>query len=263
MVQNALLDDEVQAWAQPLLSPGIKLVGLVDACNSSTGFRNLPTGASEARGLGAIGLHIPESAVSALASPDCVAPGIAEPLDPATVVQPCDQLWLAFQIGSSRVLDISALYFNAGLSIAPLWPIHGLSISRTIGDKSKPGSRMAQIHPPPTKISSSGEANWLSNRLNPETSLSFSSKPAPLLMMRQTVRIRPASICRVWPEHFRPHPTFHFSRRQLRGVSCDEGAKRRKSQSPTLDSAIFLATGSDETLKGSLAQLNRQAEAAI
>lgn len=38
-VENAILDDELQAWAQALLSRDIKVVGLIDACHSATGFR--------------------------------------------------------------------------------------------------------------------------------------------------------------------------------------------------------------------------------
>lgn len=50
-VENALSDDELQAWAQPLLAGGGKLVGLIDACHSDTGFRSLPNSAGVARGL--------------------------------------------------------------------------------------------------------------------------------------------------------------------------------------------------------------------
>ena len=68
-VENALLDDELQAWAQPLLKRGIKLVGLIDACHSDTGFRNLPNSAGVARGLSPQDLNIPDSAASAAATP--------------------------------------------------------------------------------------------------------------------------------------------------------------------------------------------------
>ncbi|HOZ33934.1 MAG TPA: caspase family protein, partial [Tabrizicola sp.] len=40
-VENAILDDELQAWAQEALSRGVKVVGLIDACHSATGFRAL------------------------------------------------------------------------------------------------------------------------------------------------------------------------------------------------------------------------------
>ena len=38
-VENALADDGLQAWAQSALSKGIKVVALIDACHSATGFR--------------------------------------------------------------------------------------------------------------------------------------------------------------------------------------------------------------------------------
>ncbi len=40
-VENAILDDELQAWAQGALDRGVKVVGLIDACHSATGFRAL------------------------------------------------------------------------------------------------------------------------------------------------------------------------------------------------------------------------------
>lgn len=61
-VENAVLDDELQAWAQPLLARGVQLVGLIDACHSDTGFRAVGRGV--ARGLGAEALGIPADAVS-------------------------------------------------------------------------------------------------------------------------------------------------------------------------------------------------------
>lgn len=38
-VENAILDDELQLWAQAMLSRGVQVVGLIDACHSATGFR--------------------------------------------------------------------------------------------------------------------------------------------------------------------------------------------------------------------------------
>jgi hypothetical protein len=38
-VENALVDDDLQAWAQATLSKGIQVVALIDACHSATGFR--------------------------------------------------------------------------------------------------------------------------------------------------------------------------------------------------------------------------------
>lgn len=38
-VENALVDDDLQAWAQVTLSKGVKVIALIDACHSATGFR--------------------------------------------------------------------------------------------------------------------------------------------------------------------------------------------------------------------------------
>lgn len=38
-VENAILDDELLTWTQGLLSRGVKVAGLIDACHSATGFR--------------------------------------------------------------------------------------------------------------------------------------------------------------------------------------------------------------------------------
>ena len=38
-VENAILDDELMAWAQGMLDRGVQVVGLIDACHSATGFR--------------------------------------------------------------------------------------------------------------------------------------------------------------------------------------------------------------------------------
>lgn len=38
-VENALVDDDLQAWAQQTLAKGVQVIGLIDACHSATGFR--------------------------------------------------------------------------------------------------------------------------------------------------------------------------------------------------------------------------------
>ncbi|QYZ68156.1 caspase family protein [Neotabrizicola shimadae] len=59
-LRNVLVDDELGAWAQTLLARGVKVVGLIDACHSDTGFRAM-TGAV-ARGLPPTALGVPEDA---------------------------------------------------------------------------------------------------------------------------------------------------------------------------------------------------------
>ncbi|MFN5998999.1 MAG: caspase domain-containing protein [Paracoccaceae bacterium] len=38
-VENAIVDDELRVWTQSALSKGVKVIGLIDACHSATGFR--------------------------------------------------------------------------------------------------------------------------------------------------------------------------------------------------------------------------------
>ncbi len=60
-VENALVDDELQLWAQGLLARGVQVVGVLDACHAATGFRALG-GAGAARGLTAAELGVPDGA---------------------------------------------------------------------------------------------------------------------------------------------------------------------------------------------------------
>lgn len=39
-VENAIVDDELSDWARPMLARGVRLVGIIDACHSATGFRS-------------------------------------------------------------------------------------------------------------------------------------------------------------------------------------------------------------------------------
>ncbi len=62
-VENAILDDELQAWAQGMLSRGVQVVGLIDACHSATGFRAVG-GAGVARVVDEAALGIPADVAS-------------------------------------------------------------------------------------------------------------------------------------------------------------------------------------------------------
>ncbi|MEZ5798617.1 MAG: caspase family protein [Paracoccaceae bacterium] len=66
-VENAILDDELQGWAQALMDRDVALVGLIDACHSATGFRAVG-GEGVARTLDPEALGIPADAVSAPAT---------------------------------------------------------------------------------------------------------------------------------------------------------------------------------------------------
>lgn len=61
-VENAILDDELQAWAQAALSRGVQVVGLIDACHSATGFRAVG-GQGVARVVDEAQLGIPDDVV--------------------------------------------------------------------------------------------------------------------------------------------------------------------------------------------------------
>jgi hypothetical protein len=67
-VENAILDDELQAWAQGMLSRGVQVVGLIDACHSATGFRAVG-GAGVARVVDEAALGIPDDAVPVAGDP--------------------------------------------------------------------------------------------------------------------------------------------------------------------------------------------------
>jgi hypothetical protein len=66
-VENAILDDELQVWAQALMDRDVALVGLIDACHSATGFRG-SAGKGAARGLTPDQLGVPEGTASAPAT---------------------------------------------------------------------------------------------------------------------------------------------------------------------------------------------------
>jgi metacaspase-1 len=67
-VENAILDDELQAWAQGALSRGVQVVGLIDACHSATGFRGVG-GQGVARVVDEALLGIPDDAVPVKGKP--------------------------------------------------------------------------------------------------------------------------------------------------------------------------------------------------
>lgn len=70
-VENAILDDELRAWAQTALSRGVKVVGLIDACHSATGFRAI--------GGEGVARVIDEDL---LGIPDDIAPVLGDPVPP-------------------------------------------------------------------------------------------------------------------------------------------------------------------------------------
>jgi hypothetical protein len=67
-VENALVDDDLQAWAQTALSKGIQVVGLIDACHSATGFRAVG-GQGVPRGIDEAQLGIPDDVIPVQGTP--------------------------------------------------------------------------------------------------------------------------------------------------------------------------------------------------
>jgi len=73
-VENAIVDDELQDWAQRLMDRGVRLVGLIDACHSATGFRAIG-GEGVAKTLDPDALGIPGDEPSAPATAPLVLTG--------------------------------------------------------------------------------------------------------------------------------------------------------------------------------------------
>ncbi|MEX0285608.1 MAG: caspase domain-containing protein [Paracoccaceae bacterium] len=67
-VENAIRDDELGALVQRATERGIRLIGIIDACHSATGFRALPDGAGRARYIDPTTLDIPEDTLAAAGS---------------------------------------------------------------------------------------------------------------------------------------------------------------------------------------------------
>lgn len=67
-VENALTDDELQAWAQSALARGVKVVALIDACHSATGFRAVG-GQGVPRVIDEAALGIPDDVTSVPGTP--------------------------------------------------------------------------------------------------------------------------------------------------------------------------------------------------
>jgi hypothetical protein len=63
-IENAIIDDELQARMQAILDTGARLVGIIDACHSATGFRAVGA-PGVARTLDAAALGVPADAPSA------------------------------------------------------------------------------------------------------------------------------------------------------------------------------------------------------
>lgn len=74
----------------------------------------------------------------------CAEAGPPAPVDPARGLAPCDQLWLTVTNRSGQAQDLTALYFAADFSVAPVWPRAGLSNRLAPGEAARIG---LQIEP--------------------------------------------------------------------------------------------------------------------
>ena len=61
-VENGLVDDELSARIQVILDKGVDFFGIIDACHSATGFRDVPGDDSKVRQVDGAELGIPDSA---------------------------------------------------------------------------------------------------------------------------------------------------------------------------------------------------------
>ncbi len=73
-VKGALVDDELDARITRILDKGVDFFGIVDACHSATGFRDLPGAAAKARRVLPAELGVPDDQVSSRSLP---APSVA------------------------------------------------------------------------------------------------------------------------------------------------------------------------------------------
>ena len=124
-VENAILDDELQAWARGMLDRGVQVVGVIDACHSGTGFRALGA-AGVARQVDPDVLGVPEAAAPVAPAPDSPLPG-------------------AFAFIYAAQPDQRAFEFPLNPA-APNGPWHGaftLAFAQTL--RESPGATWAQV----------------------------------------------------------------------------------------------------------------------
>lgn len=153
----------------------------------------------------------------------CDAVAEATPHDPGQGVAPCDQLWLTLTNSGGKAQDVSVLYFAADFTVSPIWPSQNLANRLAPGESARVGLMIAPdstagieeiwvlaVPAEPdtprvdlTRLAAPGAMRdlgqtdpmtlWLESRLpwDGTTARGFSLKPAPLTMIRQTVRLIP------------------------------------------------------------------------
>lgn len=151
----------------------------------------------------------------------CGEAGPAEAFDPALGVAPCDQLWLTLSNTGGKAQDVSVLYFAADFAVQPIWPQQNLANRLAPGESTRVGLMieegstagleeiwvlavpvdpdaprvdLTRLATPATTRDLAPDAmtGWLEARLDPEArTRGFTLRPAPLVMLRQLVRLTP------------------------------------------------------------------------
>lgn len=154
---------------------------------------------------------------------DCDTPGPVTPFHADMNVAPCDRIMIFLTNTSGTAQDVSVLYFTADFRVQPIWPARNLSNRLAPGESAEVGlmiepdsaagreeiwvlavpaspdaprvdlTRLASTDTtratPPDPMTA-----WLETRLDPDTTArGFSVKPAPLTMLRRTIRLTPAT----------------------------------------------------------------------
>jgi metacaspase-1 len=150
----------------------------------------------------------------------------AAAFDPAEGVAPCDQLWLTLTNIGGKAQDVSVLYFAADFEVQPIWPAQNLAnrlapgesvkVGLMIEEGSKAGREeiwvlvvpvdadaprvdLTRLATPQMTRAYAGTSDpmtrWLEGRMESDSiSRGFTLKPAPLSMIRQLVRLKPAGV---------------------------------------------------------------------
>jgi hypothetical protein len=155
----------------------------------------------------------------------CGAVKPPEPHDPATGISPCDQIWLTITNTGGKTQDVSVLYLTTAFEVQPIWPFQNLSNRLAPGESAQVGMQIVEgsvagleeiwvlavpadpdaprvdltrlASPEQTRDLAAGSdpmTDWLDAQLGDgDTALrGFTLKPAPLTMLRQLVRLKPA-----------------------------------------------------------------------
>ncbi|MEO0939332.1 MAG: caspase family protein [Pseudomonadota bacterium] len=97
-VENAIVDDELSAITALAAARGVRLVGIIDACHSGTGFRAMPERGARARYISPAQLSLPDAVEAA---------GVAAPAPPGDYVflyaAQSDQRAYEYPVGETRV----------------------------------------------------------------------------------------------------------------------------------------------------------------